>query len=996
MAEPRERRRRKRRGWAARLLNLRQGAGNALEVIRLGRLGASYRAPFSVVHTDSTYRLRRYEGPNGPTGGVPLVLVPPLMLTAEIYDVAPDLSGVGMLVSRGVDAWVVDFGAPEREKGGMERTLDDHVRAVADAVRRARAATGKDVHLGGYSQGGMFAYQAAAYLRSEGIASVITFGSPVNIHANLPALSTDVTARLIGALRPMADAALRRIEGIPGTLSSTGFKIMTPKKEIEQLVDFVRKLHDRQALEKRESRRRFLGGEGFVAWPGPALRTFVDDFVVHNRMVSGGFVIDGRSVTLADITCPILYFVGGRDEMARPPSVRAIREAAPAAETHEVVLPAGHFGLVVGTTASQKTWPTVVDWIDWKAGTGPRPAALGVERRRDDDDVVEVEDAAFDEPLDVELFYDVALGTLESAWNRVGEAFGDAGDALDDLRWQLPRLHKLGRISSDTRVSFGRALADQARKIPDQTFFLWKGRAFTYADADRRVNHVVRGLISCGVQPGHRVGVVMHGRPSYLSMVTALNRIGAVAVLLSPEGDQPALERALAVAEIELCTTDPDNAERARAAFSGRVLVLGGGPNRPVAPGCVDMEAIDPELVELPYWYRANPGRASELAIVIVSSAGADVARAARITNRRWAFSAYGAAAACTLTPKDTVYCALPLHHPAGLLVSVGGALVGGSRLALATRFEAGVFWSEVRRYGASVVFYAGEMARELVNAPSTSTERGSPLRLLAGSGIRKDLWQKVVERFGVGVLEFYAATEVALVLANAAGEKVGALGRPLPGSTEVALVEWDFESADLRRDAHGRALRAATGTPGVMIAKVDAEHHGPAPARPGENAGKSRLRHSVLEPGDAWYVSGDLLRRDADGDYWFVERLRDVIHTAAGPVFPRAVEDALYEVSGIAQAVVVGGRSKGSTADVPIAIIVAKSGEPPDLDTVAIAVERQHGAAAVPRVVRLVSQIPMNEGFRPLKRVLESQPVEADGRTYEWDATPRRYVVLA
>ena len=77
-------------------------------------------------------------------------------------------------------------------------------------------------------------------------------------------------------------------------------------------------LHDRQALEKREAKRLFLGGEGFVAWPGPAFRKFVDEVIVGNRMASGGFVIDGHTVTLADLTCPILYFVGSRDEMGRP------------------------------------------------------------------------------------------------------------------------------------------------------------------------------------------------------------------------------------------------------------------------------------------------------------------------------------------------------------------------------------------------------------------------------------------------------------------------------------------------------------------------------------------------------------------------------------------------------------------------------------------------------------------------------------------------------
>ena len=157
---------------------------------------------------------------------------------------------------------------------------------------------------------------------------------------------------MIQVARPLVEPTLRRIEGLPGILTSTVFKLVSVRKEVEQLVDFVQKLHDRQALVKREARRRFLGGEGFVAWPGPALRTFVDEFIIHNRMMSGGFVIDGRTVTLADLRSPVLYFVGTRDEIARPQAVRAIARAAPAASTFQVALPAGHFGLVVGGVGS--------------------------------------------------------------------------------------------------------------------------------------------------------------------------------------------------------------------------------------------------------------------------------------------------------------------------------------------------------------------------------------------------------------------------------------------------------------------------------------------------------------------------------------------------------------------------------------------------------------------------------------------------------------------
>ncbi|HMG56516.1 MAG TPA: AMP-binding protein, partial [Kofleriaceae bacterium] len=574
--DPTEHRRRQVR-WARRLRRLGRAWDNALEIARAGRLTAPYGAPFELIHEERVYRLRRYAraAPDAATSAAapaaPLLLIPPLMVAAEVYDISPDVSAVAYLARAGVEVWLVDFGAPEREEGGMSRTLDDHVRAVSEAVERVRAAAGRDVHLAGYSQGGMFCYQAAAFRRAAGIASIVTFGSPVDLHRTLQ-VGEDTTERLIGGLRAALSWPLARIEGLPGFLTSTGFKLLSARKEVLQLVDFVKNLHDREALEKREARRLFLGGDGFVAWPGPAFRKFVDELVVGNRMASGGFVIDGHTVALADITCPILYFVGSRDEMGRPAAVRGIRRACPRVSVmYELPVAAGHFGLVVGSGALAVTWPSVVDWMRWREGLGgPPPRAIDV--RADD---AGGEDDADAGDLDLELARGLVDKTAKVIAGRLSELSEDLGDYLDNARYQLPRLARLRNLQDDSRISLGKTLADQARAIADRTFFLFRGRAFSYADANRRVDAVVRGLVACGIRSGSTVGVMMKSRPSQLSVVTAINRIGAVAVLLSPATPDDLLARALGLGEADILIVDPDGAARARAATTGRVLVLG-------------------------------------------------------------------------------------------------------------------------------------------------------------------------------------------------------------------------------------------------------------------------------------------------------------------------------------------------------------------------------------------------------------------------------------
>ncbi|HWO18400.1 MAG TPA: AMP-binding protein [Kofleriaceae bacterium] len=995
------RRRRRQVRWARRLRRLGLAWQNALEIARAGRLTSPYGAPFEVVHEDAVARLRHYQPDPAAVRPLraPLLLVPPLMVASEVYDISPDTSAVAYLLGAGVDVWLVDFGAPEDAPGGMQRTLDDHVRAVAGAIERVRQATRHDVHLAGYSQGGMFCYQAAAFRRSAGLASVIGIGSPVDLHRTMR-LDEGITERVVAGLRAAIAWPLARIEGLPGVLTSTGFKVLSARKEVGQLVDFVRNLHDREALEKREAKRLFLGGGGFVAWPGPAFRQFVDELIVGNRMKSGGFVIDGHTVTLADLACPILYFLGSRDQMGRPAAVRGIRRAAPrAAAMYEVTVKAGHFGLVVGSTALTATWPSVVEWIRWREGGGP-PPQLALDVRAPDAapapapaeaEAAEAEAAEAEAEADaeaagdsLELAKELLEKTARAALDQLGEWADDLGDYLDNARWQVPRITRLRNLQDDSLISLGRALADQARRIPDRTFFLFRGRAFSYADANRRVDAVVRGLIASGIRPAQKVGVMMKSRPSHLTITAALNRLGAVSVLLSPETPDAVLPGALRLGGAEALIVDPDSAARARAAADSLpdslpgslpVLVLGGvgevpwapGQARVLPPGVIDMEAIDPASVPLPAWYRPDPGRARDLAMIFVSSGRHAPPRKTRISNRRWAYSALGAAAAATLTTRDTVYSCLPLHHPSGTLVATGSALVGGARLALASRFEPQTFWDEVRRYGVTVVYYAGEMCRSLVDASPVVGEKNNPVRLFAGSGLRRDVWRRLVERFGpVGVLELYASTEASTVLANARGKKIGSVGRPLPGSPDVAIAAWSFATDDFVRDAAGRLQLAPPGEPGMLVARLSVRD-----AAGVDHIDPRRLLGGAFAPGDLWFITGDFFEVDVDGDHWLVDRHSRMIRTRHGAVSAMRIEDALYEVPGVALCAVSAAPDPAHPgAAVPIAAVQLHPGATLDAAAVAAAVAAlpEH---ARPRRLYPVSELPLTDGFRVIERPL-------------------------
>ena len=581
-----------------------------------------------------------------------------------------------------------------------------------------------------------------------------------------------------------------------------------------------------------------------------------------------------------------------------------------------------------------------------------------------------IEDA--DDPPDVGTRLGVGLGLVAGvgaglARSLAGVASRTVGGArvlAEELRGELPRLARLGRLGPDTRVSLGLLLDEQARHSPEADFFLFEDRAYSHQDANRRIDNVVRGLLSLGVRQGEHIGVLMSTRPSGLSVVAALNRLGAVAVLMRSDGP---VEHEAELGQVSRVVADPELAGRARAATGGEVLVLGGGgAERDLGPGVIDMERIDPDHVEVPAWYEPNPGRASDLAFVLFTGEG-ERTRANRVTNGRWALSAFATASAAALSDADTVYAVTPIYHPSGLLMSMGGAIAGGARLAIARHFDPATFWQEVRRYGITVASYTWTMLREIANAPPDAAERHHPVRLFIGAGMPRGLWRRVARRFAPAtVLEFYASTEGEAILVNLSGEKPGCKGRPLPGSAEVRLAAYDVESNRLRERPDGFAVASGPGEVGMLLTRL----------RGVVSTSESPLR-GLFEPNDAWLSTGDLFRADEDGDLWLVDRAQSLIRTAHGFVASFPIVDALGDLDAIDLAVVYGVPAEGAEASLAIAAVTLLDGAEVDGEDLAAALSVVP-ADERPDLVTVVDDIPVTTWYRPSTAALRDAGVPA------------------
>jgi fatty-acyl-CoA synthase len=325
-------------------------------------------------------------------------------------------------------------------------------------------------------------------------------------------------------------------------------------------------------------------------------------------------------------------------------------------------------------------------------------------------------------------------------------------------------------------------------------------------------------------------------------------------------------------------------------------------------------------------------------------------------------------------------------------VVACGATLVGGGAVVLCPRFSASGFWGDVAAERCTLFQYIGELCRYLVQQPARPAEREHTLRLACGNGLRPEVWRPFQERFAIPrILEYYASTEGNFSLYNCDGEP-GAVGR-IPGflahRLPVVLIRHDAASGEPKRGADGFCERCAADEPGEAIAPV-AE----APTRAGAfegyadpEASARKVLHDVFRPGDAWYRSGDLLRRDRRGYFYFVDRIGDSYRWKGENVSAAEVWAALAQCRGVVDGAVYGVAVPGRDGRAGMAALVVN--EQFDWAEFRRELDERLPPYARPVFVRLVAAVPATGTFRTRSADLKSQGIGPDVRDPLYVADP-------
>jgi fatty-acyl-CoA synthase len=346
------------------------------------------------------------------------------------------------------------------------------------------------------------------------------------------------------------------------------------------------------------------------------------------------------------------------------------------------------------------------------------------------------------------------------------------------------------------------------------------------------------------------------------------------------------------------------------------------------------------------------------------------------------------------------MYDCLPMYHSVGGVVATGAVLVRGGSVLIRDKFSAQHFWDDVVGGDCTLFQYIGELCRYLVNAPKHPRERAHRLRLSCGNGLRADIWDKFQKRFAVPrILEFYAATEGNFSLYNVEG-KVGAIGRVpsfLAHRFPLALVKFDAATAAPERDGDGFCRRCATGEVGEAIGRIRDNSASPGGTFEGYSSAEQseqKILRDVFERGDAWYRTGDLMRKDPGGFFYFVDRIGDTFRWKGENVSTLEVAVALTEFPGIMEADVYGVAVPGADGAAGMAAIVSRG----ELD---FGKFREHLARRLPSYarpvfIRITDHMALTGTFKHAKADLVREgfdPAATDDPIYVDDAAARAYV---
>ncbi len=547
------------------------------------------------------------------------------------------------------------------------------------------------------------------------------------------------------------------------------------------------------------------------------------------------------------------------------------------------------------------------------------------------------------------------------------------------LRGALRTLRMTTPIARNPTRVFPQVIAELAGKYGDAPALLSDHERFSYRELAARANRYARWALAQGIRKGDTICLLMPNRPEFLAIWLGVTRVGGVVALLNTNLTGGALAHCInAVKPRHIVVA----AELLAALDSTRGLVGGDAKvwlhgDAPAEHARIDQAVDQLQGEELTDAERC-PLTIEDRALYIFTSGTTGLPKAANINHYRLMLASHAFAGVMDTKATDRMYDCLPMYHTAGGVLATGAVLIRGGSVVIREKFSAREFWDDIVRWDCTLFQYIGELCRYLLNAPPHPKERAHRLRLACGNGLRPEVWGPFKRRFQIPkIIEFYAATEGNVSLFNFE-DKEGAVGR-LPWWIALRfptkVVRFDVERQQPVRNAEGFCIECAPDELGEVIGKILKD-----PSRPGQRfEGYStdaetdrKILRNVLEKGDIWFRTGDLMRKDANGYFFFIDRIGDTFRWKGENVSTTEVEETLGQFDGLLEANVYGVHVPGREGRAGMAAVVARDNI--DLTSLHGYLAAQLPEYARPVFLRIRQEIDVTTTFKQKKMDLVAQ----------------------
>ncbi|MEU1626572.1 AMP-binding protein [Streptomyces sp. NPDC020096] len=526
------------------------------------------------------------------------------------------------------------------------------------------------------------------------------------------------------------------------------------------------------------------------------------------------------------------------------------------------------------------------------------------------------------------------------------------------------------------------AFRESARRVPDRTALAYFDGRLTYARADELSDGIANHLLSNGFRHGDRAAIILQNTPQFVLALLGAWKAGGIAVPVSPMYKGRELSHVLRDAQVTALVCH----ERAWRSYIGETAA--DSPVRiALTTSELDLQSRNDHRV-LPTGERIRPDDTADLLAAARDAAGApppdpalgsdDAAlitytsgttgtpKGAMNTHGNMAYNAQRQCRVLALPDGATIFALAPLFHISGMVSQLAAALAGGSTLALAYRFEAGVVLDAIREHRPAYMVGPSTAYIALMARPDTTADDFASFRWISSGGapLPPAIVEEFRRRYGHYVRNGYGLTECTGACASVPPGKEapvdpvsGTLAVGVPGPDTVIRIIGET-GLDVPFGEHGEiAVRGPMVVPGYW-------------QRPEESA--AALPDGELRTGDIGFM-------DETGWLYVVDRKKDMISASGFKVWPREVEDVLYTHPAVREAAVVGvpDAYRGETVK---AFVSLKPGTSADPDELVAYCKDRLAAYKYPREVELLTELPKTLSGKILRRELRGVPGQRQG----------------